>query len=71
MINFNEVSEVQIKGKQVEQIAINGVIVWGQAVWYPPIPLGKNLYVRSVLYQSQNGTNLNMGLTNFNGGEED
>jgi hypothetical protein len=29
MINFNNVSEVKFEGKAVEQIAINGVIVWG------------------------------------------
>lgn len=69
MINFNNVSEVKFEGKAVEQVAINGVIVWGQAVWYPPIHLNRNLYVKSVLYQNLEGTNLNMGLDN--GGEED
>jgi hypothetical protein len=37
MINFNNVSEINLNGKQVEQIAINGTIVWGAAVWFPPI----------------------------------
>ena len=69
MINFNNVSEVKFEGKAVEQIAINGVIVWGQAVWYPPVYLNRNLYVKSVLYQNLEGTNLNMGLDD--GGEED
>ena len=71
MINFNKVSEIKLNGKQVEQIAINGTIVWGSAVWLPPIQLRQDLYVRSVLYQSQQNTNVNFGLTNLNGGEGD
>lgn len=71
MINFNNVSEVKLNGKQVEQIAINGVIVWGAAVWFPPIQVKQDLYVRSVLYQNQDGTNVNFGLAGFDGGEED
>ena len=71
MINFNNVSEILMDGKYVEQIAINGTIVWGSAVWLPPIQLRQDLYVRSVLYQSQQNTNVNFGLTNLNGGEGD
>lgn len=67
MINFNNVSEIQLEDKQVEQIAINGVVVWGQAVWYAPIPLGNNLYVRSVIYHTLEGTNLNLSAK---GGED-
>lgn len=71
MINFNNVSEIEFEGRAVEQIAINGVIVWGSAVWFPPIQLRQDLYVRSVLYQNQQNTNVNFGLTNLNGGEGD
>lgn len=69
MINFNNVSEIKLENKQVEQIAINGIVVWGQAVWYAPIPLGNNLYVRSVIYHASEGVNLNLGVKE--GGEED
>lgn len=68
MINFNNISEIKLENKQVEQITINGIVVWGQAIWYAPIPLGNNLYVRSVIYHTPEGVNLNLGAR---GGEED
>lgn len=69
MINFNNAYEIQIDGKQVEQIIINGVIVWDAAVWYNPIWMNKNLYVRSAHPQAQVGTNIDLGINT--GGEKD
>ena len=68
MINFNNVFEIQMDNKQVEQISIDGVVVWGRAIWLAPIHIVNDLYVRSVLYQSKADTNVNIG--KYNGGGE-
>lgn len=71
MINFNNASTILIDGKSAEQIVINGVIVWGQAVWFNPVQIKNNLYIKSAVPQTQIKTNVSLGKFHSDkGGEE-
>ena len=61
MIRFNDVTEVVIDKKQVDQIKINGVIVWEQSLWLDPIHIQNSLYIRSAKPQTQIGNNVSLG----------
>lgn len=67
MINFNQASDILINDKVVDRIEINNIIVWDKIIWFDPIQINNNLYIRSAKPQVQIESNINLGYFNKGG----